>query len=951
MSQRRIFGCFTIVFFLLLIVAAILGGGGYYYFFFIHSNNIYTPSKPRPKLNLIPVQLPEYPPEAKVDKQQFFKELPKDEIVIPAKSHHVESDNRYKTYLFLKAYLECYAKRKGWDKKYDGVPTFVDMLAQRMAWKNKGAPSLDELYQQAENLRKQGCKDPVVELARAHALRLNNDKPEALEILKSAYPEIIYDRECPRIVRFLFLRELKFARQTLKLDKTKEGKEVKNRLNGLLVAAVASDDFRNCDLDIAMKLISSTGLSYIYGNVHHKMLTDNRRPFWFKKLLAGLYEVRKAWKMRGGGWASSVTEEGWKGFSIQLKLAYNELQEAWKARPDIPDIATEMLWITNCGGAAPGDTKLLWFNRAMLAQMDYNVAYNTLLFSRRPRWCGSHQQMLEVGQAALKTGRFDTWAPYFYIKCLMDIAEEMQVGNYRLLFRNPQVRKDLIELFDGYDKAKPFSEDMMLRIKATEAVCMTHAGKYARAKKAFDIIGKKSNYGKWIPCRKTDLVSLPDWEVLSGEAEIAITPDGKLLETAEMHFMKGDTKTACAMFEKLMEKYKDNKKIMRGLLQLYTEYQLIPDTPVEDYKYRTNPMKLAIRKKGFKLFDKLCKYGMDINTTDSEGNTVLLMAAWENNFDLLKLFLSKNADANQTNNLKQTPLMGAAKFQDGINSAKLLLAKGAKINAADKNGDTALSFAARDSKSPKMINFLLKNGADPNLANQDAVAPLMLAAQFMESPEAVEALAKAGANLNAEDKNKQNALMYAILRKEQDINIFKKLLELGADVKNCRENEDGYSLMHMVAEKWKNAEPAKLLIKAGAPIEVLDKGKETPLHLALRKNNISVAKVLMENVKDINKRGYVTLTPLDYAIGHTTPNVVQLVIDHGADVNKCDGDGWSPVYRAALLNRIDMAKVLLANKSKINIKDRKGRTALDIAKWPKMKAFLKANGAKSGKDL
>ena len=46
---------------------------------------------------------------------------------------------------------------------------------------------------------------------------------------------------------------------------------------------------------------------------------------WLALVLEGEYEINEAWKARGGGYADTVTEEGWKGFRQHLAQAANVL--------------------------------------------------------------------------------------------------------------------------------------------------------------------------------------------------------------------------------------------------------------------------------------------------------------------------------------------------------------------------------------------------------------------------------------------------------------------------------------------------------------------------------------------------------------------------------------------------------------------------------------------------
>jgi 26S proteasome non-ATPase regulatory subunit 10 len=74
-----------------------------------------------------------------------------------------------------------------------------------------------------------------------------------------------------------------------------------------------------------------------------------------------------------------------------------------------------------------------------------------------------------------------------------------------------------------------------------------------------------------------------------------------------------------------------------------------------------------------------------------------------------------------------------------------------------------------------------------------------------------------------------------------------------------------------------------------------------------------------------------------------------MALQAGADVNhKDDEDGWTPLLWAALKNKTEVAKVLLAHGAQVNVRNRGGRTAIYYARYkghPEMEALLLQHGA------
>ncbi|MDB5319113.1 MAG: hypothetical protein JWN40_744 [Phycisphaerales bacterium] len=172
---------------------------------------------------------------------------------------------------------------------------------------------------------------------------------------------------------------------------------------------------------------------------------------WLVNLLYGRYEVKAAWQARGGGWANTVTDDGWKSFFDHLSKARDYLTKAQQLRPDLPEAATEMIAVAMGGGSRLNEKERDWFDRAVKAQLDYYPAYHSYVWSIYPRWGGSHQEMFKFGLECLQTQRFDTYVPYR----LMVIVENIDTdsSNDFAILKDPQVQTAVRQLLtQSYEK-------------------------------------------------------------------------------------------------------------------------------------------------------------------------------------------------------------------------------------------------------------------------------------------------------------------------------------------------------------------------------------------------------------------------------------------------------------------------------------------------------------------
>jgi ankyrin repeat protein len=118
--------------------------------------------------------------------------------------------------------------------------------------------------------------------------------------------------------------------------------------------------------------------------------------------------------------------------------------------------------------------------------------------------------------------------------------------------------------------------------------------------------------------------------------------------------------------------------------------------------------------------------GADVNLlglVDSRGAewSPLTSAAKEDHLDMLELLLSNGANLEATNNEGDTALMITAK-RPRPKSIKFFISKGARVNARGPRGHTALIYAAYNGMTEN-LKLLLSSGADPFATATDSNKP------------------------------------------------------------------------------------------------------------------------------------------------------------------------------------------------------------------------------------
>ncbi|HEX5431176.1 MAG TPA: ankyrin repeat domain-containing protein [Bryobacteraceae bacterium] len=269
-------------------------------------------------------------------------------------------------------------------------------------------------------------------------------------------------------------------------------------------------------------------------------------------------------------------------------------------------------------------------------------------------------------------------------------------------------------------------------------------------------------------------------------------------------------------------------------------------------------------------------------------------------------------------------LLDAAASADHAVAMRLATAKGANVNAAGADGSTAVMYAAANGDLG-LVRALIGAGANVKLENQFGTSALTEAAIIGSAP-VIQALLKAGADPNFKTPNGETPLMAAA--RSGNLDAAKALLDAGADI-NAKENWGGQSPL-MWAAAQSQADMVKFLASKGANLN--DHGM---VHQWPRK-------VIQEpRPKDMNKGGF---TPLHYAAREGCAACVQNLLAAGADPDSEDPDRMTPLLLALMNLHFDTAAVLVTSGADLDKWDLFGRSpiymAADVSTLP-----VKGNGA------
>lgn len=253
-------------------------------------------------------------------------------------------------------------------------------------------------------------------------------------------------------------------------------------------------------------------------------------------------------------------------------------------------------------------------------------------------------------------------------------------------------------------------------------------------------------------------------------------------------------------------------------------------------------------------------------TSKSGENVLHYLVRKPNQTEIIKYFLDKGVDVNQTNEEGNTVLMNAAAANRDTAVLAMLLLHAKKLNQANQNGATALAMAVR-SNSSEMVSYLINKGASVNVLDKKGNN---LAYYLVESYRPQNAQGFGGMNgqvpnrpanasvsddfnlklnilkqkgLDVAAPQKDGNTLYHLAVAKNDIALIKRLEPLGIDINS--KNKEGLTVLHKAALISKDDSMLKYLISVGAKKDAVTNFKETAFDLAsenesLSKNNVSV---------------------------------------------------------------------------------------------------------------
>ncbi|MBV9503798.1 MAG: ankyrin repeat domain-containing protein [Acidobacteriia bacterium] len=399
----------------------------------------------------------------------------------------------------------------------------------------------------------------------------------------------------------------------------------------------------------------------------------------------------------------------------------------------------------------------------------------------------------------------------------------------------------------------------------------------------------------------------------------------------------------------------------------------------------TTALIYAAHENNLDLVKLLVAAGANAKAANRYHVTALAEACNLGNGEMVEALLKAGADPNAAIGEGETPLMTASRTGTAA-GVKALLRAGAAVNTKESyRGETALMWAVAENHA-EIAKILIDAGADVNaqstyydfkfrkvasggtqaLYYRGGLTPLLFAAR-QGALESGRALLDAGADVNlAEPEFKFTPLLEAVYNDHYDFAALlverkAKLdgaLYLAVEMRNL--DYFGNRPRKPITDKLDELGFIRFLLDHGAdPNAVLQTtlpGRmaqgaisvppgATPFYRAARSADLAAMGLLLEKGADPNRPSGDHTTPLlaaatgqgaRFAGGEERPEpefveAIRLCLEKGSDINTADDRGDTPMHAAAQRGADQIVQFLADHGAKLDVKNKSGRTPLDLA--------------------
>ena len=322
----------------------------------------------------------------------------------------------------------------------------------------------------------------------------------------------------------------------------------------------------------------------------------------------------------------------------------------------------------------------------------------------------------------------------------------------------------------------------------------------------------------------------------------------------------------------------------------------------------------------------LVEAGADVCVTDKQGDTCLALASCFGHTETVRYLVGlKDVDVNHACDEGYTALHCAGQKNHPV-VCQVLIDAGADIEAKEEKGRSPLHNAGL-SGALYVVKVLVEAGADVCVTDNKGDTCLILASYLGHTETVRYLVGLKGVDMKHVDSIGCTALSHAVVRNHPDV--VQVLIDAGADIET-RGNHDRTPLV--VASQCGNLRVVKMLVKAGAGVCVTDNQGRMCLTLAAASGRTETVRHLagLKEV-DVNHVDSTGCTALRHAAAGNHADVLEVLIDAGADIETRDNHDRTPLLVASQCGNLRVVKMLVKAGADVCVTDNEGDTCLTLA--------------------
>ena len=167
---------------------------------------------------------------------------------------------------------------------------------------------------------------------------------------------------------------------------------------------------------------------------------------------------------------------------------------------------------------------------------------------------------------------------------------------------------------------------------------------------------------------------------------------------------------------------------------------------------------------------------------------------------------------------------------------------------------------------------------------------------------------------------------FSAVRRDSDMAVTAALKNL---VSPNVQDAKGNTGLHIALSEGMPTAARVLLEQPQIDVNAVNKAGESPLMMAALRNNVDVARTLIERGAAINKSGW---TPLHYAVTGGNADIITMLLDKGAQIDARSPNGTTPLMMAARYGSTKAVELLLQKGADPKLTNEQNLTALDFAR-------------------